>query len=311
MFNRVVTASRQLAKSLELQSLNDLGFSKRYVRCLQIAEVVNSMKDLIDFCRNSEVGPIEGLKSYQRHASTSKLQMQRIQEVEQQLTGIQGLPTDRNTIGKLMAMQQPGINTHIMGNIHNMNMTANNTRGSLGGPSPAALALTNYQSVMMRQNSMNSNPNPHHPQEASSSLNNNPIQSPSPSFQGSMHSISAGGFPGNKAAGQQKMMLGGQNVNPNPTASGVGYGNLETPSTPALSSNVSGGGGPTLSKSSSFKAEPSNSESSAAGGGGFNQKAPYLPQMVDDIVPDLPHDFAENMFFSSDIDDNLGFGWKA
>ncbi|KAJ0042208.1 hypothetical protein Pint_17388 [Pistacia integerrima] len=47
--NMVLTAGRQLAKSLELQSLNDLGFSKRYVRCLQISEVVNSMKDLIDF----------------------------------------------------------------------------------------------------------------------------------------------------------------------------------------------------------------------------------------------------------------------
>lgn len=33
---RVLTAGRQLAKSLELQSLNDLGFSKRYVRCLQV-----------------------------------------------------------------------------------------------------------------------------------------------------------------------------------------------------------------------------------------------------------------------------------
>ncbi|XP_022851975.1 probable transcriptional regulator SLK1 [Olea europaea var. sylvestris] len=54
----VVTAGRQLAKSLELQSLNDLGFSKRYVRCLQIAEVVNSMKSLMDFCRDQKVGPI-------------------------------------------------------------------------------------------------------------------------------------------------------------------------------------------------------------------------------------------------------------
>lgn len=35
-FFRVLTAGRQLAKSLELQSLNDLGFSKRYVRCLQV-----------------------------------------------------------------------------------------------------------------------------------------------------------------------------------------------------------------------------------------------------------------------------------
>lgn len=36
LWARVVTAWRQLARSLELQSLNDLGFSKRYVRCLQV-----------------------------------------------------------------------------------------------------------------------------------------------------------------------------------------------------------------------------------------------------------------------------------
>ncbi|KAK9665549.1 hypothetical protein RND81_14G119300 [Saponaria officinalis] len=59
--NMVVTAGRHLAKSLELQSLNDLGFSKRYVRCLQIAEVVNSMKDLVDFCRDNKLGPVGNL----------------------------------------------------------------------------------------------------------------------------------------------------------------------------------------------------------------------------------------------------------
>lgn len=32
-----MTAGRQLARTLELQSLNDLGFSKRYVRCLQVS----------------------------------------------------------------------------------------------------------------------------------------------------------------------------------------------------------------------------------------------------------------------------------
>lgn len=87
-FDRMVTAARQFAKSLESQSLNDLGFSKRYVRCLQvdsfelfkvtvwekvrfiwsfgnklsyleqISEVVNSMKDLMDFCRDQKDGPI-------------------------------------------------------------------------------------------------------------------------------------------------------------------------------------------------------------------------------------------------------------
>lgn len=45
--NMVLTAGRQLAKSLELQSLNDLGFSKRFVRTLQISEVCNNMKESI------------------------------------------------------------------------------------------------------------------------------------------------------------------------------------------------------------------------------------------------------------------------
>jgi hypothetical protein len=35
--NMVMAAGRQLAKSLESHSLNDLGFSKRYVRCLQVS----------------------------------------------------------------------------------------------------------------------------------------------------------------------------------------------------------------------------------------------------------------------------------
>ncbi|XVE58599.1 hypothetical protein DITRI_Ditri04bG0182500 [Diplodiscus trichospermus] len=173
--NMVLTAGRQLVKSLELQSLNDLGFSKRYVRCLQIAEVVNSMKDLIDFCRENKVGPIEGLKNYPRHATVTKLQMQKMQEMEQ-LANVQGLPTDRNTLNKLMALH-PGMNSP-MGNNHHMV-----GRGTLSGSAQAALALTNYQKMLNRQNSMNSNPNSLH-QEASSSFNNSK-QSPSSSFQGS------------------------------------------------------------------------------------------------------------------------------
>ncbi|GMJ06547.1 hypothetical protein HRI_004323900 [Hibiscus trionum] len=172
--NMVLTAGRQLVKSLELQSLNDLGFSKRYVRCLQIAEVVSSMKDLIDFCREHKVGPIDGLKNYPRHASASKLQMQKMQEMEQ-LANAQGLPTDRNTLNKLMALH-PGINNP-MGSDQQMV-----GRGTLSGSAQAALALSNYQNMLSRQNSMNSNPNSLN-QEASSSFNNS-NQSPSSNFQG-------------------------------------------------------------------------------------------------------------------------------
>ncbi|KAG6390470.1 hypothetical protein SASPL_148205 [Salvia splendens] len=51
--NMFVASARQLAKALEVPLVNDLGYTKRYVRCLQISEVVNSMKDLIDYGRQN------------------------------------------------------------------------------------------------------------------------------------------------------------------------------------------------------------------------------------------------------------------
>jgi hypothetical protein len=53
-----VASARQLARNLEVPTVNDLGYTKRYVRCLQISEVVNSMKDLIDFSGENRIGPI-------------------------------------------------------------------------------------------------------------------------------------------------------------------------------------------------------------------------------------------------------------
>jgi hypothetical protein len=116
--------------------------------------------------------------------------MQKMQEMEQ-LANVQGLPTDRNSINKLMAMH-PGLNNQINTN-HNMV-----GRGALSGSAQAALALSSYQNLL-RQNSMNSNPNSLQ-QEASSSFNNS-SQSPSSNFQGSaalipgsMQNLPAGGF---------------------------------------------------------------------------------------------------------------------
>lgn len=56
--------ARQLASKLEAPTVNDLGFSKRYVRCLQIAEIVNSMKDLISFEKKTHTGPISSLANF-------------------------------------------------------------------------------------------------------------------------------------------------------------------------------------------------------------------------------------------------------
>ncbi|MCO5581146.1 hypothetical protein L7F22_035024 [Adiantum nelumboides] len=65
-----VACAHQLANSLEPPCVNELGFTKRFVRCIQIAEVVNSMKDLIDFGRNNNLGPIESLAKFPGSRST-------------------------------------------------------------------------------------------------------------------------------------------------------------------------------------------------------------------------------------------------
>lgn len=62
--NEFTSTAKQLAIKLEAPNVNDLGFSKRYVRCLQIAEVVNSMKDLISYERKTNLGPIASLTRF-------------------------------------------------------------------------------------------------------------------------------------------------------------------------------------------------------------------------------------------------------
>lgn len=102
-----VDAGRQLARNLELQSLNDLGFSKRYVRCLQISEVVNSMKDLINFGRARKMGPIDSLKNFCNAAS--KLHPQSTNESDQ-MVSTQNLSMEQND-DKLLSTQ-PGLSNH-------------------------------------------------------------------------------------------------------------------------------------------------------------------------------------------------------
>lgn len=106
--NMFSVAGRQMARNVELPLLNDLGFSKRYVRCLQISEVINCMKDLIGFSQLHKVGPIESLKSYSQQAAV-KFQSQKM-KMDQTLPN-QNLPADQNALNKLMAIH-PGLGTH-------------------------------------------------------------------------------------------------------------------------------------------------------------------------------------------------------
>nr|XP_024398019.1 transcriptional corepressor SEUSS-like [Physcomitrium patens] len=60
-----------------MPNVNELGYTKRYVRCLQISEVVNSMKDLIDYSRDNSFGPIASLHKFPRRSDGSSRSMLR------------------------------------------------------------------------------------------------------------------------------------------------------------------------------------------------------------------------------------------
>ncbi|CAF2071714.1 unnamed protein product [Brassica napus] len=172
--NMVLGAGRQLAKFMELQSLNDLGYPKRYIRTLQISEVVKSMKDLMNFTGDHKLGPIEGLKRLLEQTATAKLQRQKMQEMEQ-------LGNSGAIYGSSQAQMAltSGTMNDLTGNNNNSNQTLG--RAAMNGSAQTAAALTNYQSMLMRQNAMN-NPNSNTcKQDAFSSQNPTPNSNQSPS----------------------------------------------------------------------------------------------------------------------------------
>ncbi|OEL32704.1 putative transcriptional regulator SLK2 [Dichanthelium oligosanthes] len=139
--NMFVTASRQLAKNLEHHTLNEHGLSKRYVRCLQISEVVNHMKDLIEFSHKNNLGPKESLNSY----SKTIAKFQNMHDPRQQLMAAASLANNQS-------------NTKVMGVQQEMSASTNNQTpgvGAIGNNTlQNATALNSYQN-MLRSSSAN------------------------------------------------------------------------------------------------------------------------------------------------------------
>ncbi|KAF2320315.1 hypothetical protein GH714_027101 [Hevea brasiliensis] len=81
----------------------------------------------------------------------------------------------------------------------------------------------------------------------------------------------------NSGGGVQQHPFAGQNMNGSMASNGLGFGSNSSAAPPAAAI-VSG---------------------SVAG------------QHQDDIVPDIAHEFTDNGFFNGDLDDNIGYGWKA
>uniref|UniRef100_M8CTH6 Transcriptional corepressor SEUSS n=1 Tax=Aegilops tauschii TaxID=37682 RepID=M8CTH6_AEGTA len=135
--DRFVACARQLAKALEVPLVNDLGYTKRYVRCLQIAEVVNCMKDLIDHSKQTGSGPIDSLHKFPRRTPSgiNPLQPQQQQPEEQQ-----SVPQSSNQSGQNsapMAGAQASASA-------NADVTSNNSLScapSTSAPSPTVMGI--------------------------------------------------------------------------------------------------------------------------------------------------------------------------
>ncbi|KAK8473133.1 hypothetical protein PHAVU_001G064200 [Phaseolus vulgaris] len=150
--NMFVASARQLAKALEVPLVNDLGYTKRYVRCLQISEVVNSMKDLIDYSRETRTGPMDSLAKFPRRTTGSSGLHSQAQQSEDQIQQ-QSQP------------QQPP--PHMP---HTSNASASTATSTIVG-------LLHQNSVNSRQNSMNN---------ASSPYGGSSVQIPSPGSSGNV-----------------------------------------------------------------------------------------------------------------------------
>ncbi|KAK9716510.1 hypothetical protein RND81_06G238200 [Saponaria officinalis] len=72
--NRVSDAARKLEAMVNPPEVSDSGFPKHFVLNLQVSEVVNSMKDLMDFSINTNTSPIETLKRFGKNPANGELE---------------------------------------------------------------------------------------------------------------------------------------------------------------------------------------------------------------------------------------------
>ncbi|RLN01077.1 hypothetical protein C2845_PM06G12350 [Panicum miliaceum] len=173
--NSFVACARQLAKALEVPLVNDLGYTKRYVRCLQIAEVVNCMKDLIDYSRQTGSGPIDSLHKFPRRGAPAISSLQPPQQPEEQ----QPVPQNSNQSGQNSA-PATGMQVSASGNGSincRQDHPTSSGNGLYNGGNNASVAKANST------NSMQSNPQASFPSPAPSASNGNMMPAPQHSSQ--------------------------------------------------------------------------------------------------------------------------------
>ncbi|OVA06799.1 hypothetical protein BVC80_8721g8 [Macleaya cordata] len=157
--NMFVASARQLAKALEVPLVNDLGYTKRYVRCLQISEVVNSMKDLIDYSRETGTGPMESLISFPRRTSSSSGQSQCQQPEDQQQ---QIIAQNSNNDQSSILVNNNSLQLTSSNGAVGVNNNSLNTASTSNSSASTLVGLLHQNSMKSRQeNSMNNANSPY------------------------------------------------------------------------------------------------------------------------------------------------------
>ncbi|KAJ4795262.1 SEUSS-like 2 [Rhynchospora pubera] len=192
--NSFVTSARSLAKALEVPLVNDLGYTKRYVRCLQIAEVVNCMKDLIDYSRQTGTGPMDSLNNFPRRNSSglaSSSQAQQQQSDQQQSSAgpnpINQNPTIANGPNSAHMTANQITNPNQSDQISN-NAPVNPTLPTGTGPTPSPYPLVPVKQEIQNPNP-NTNPNPIPNQVPIPNAGQNPMGSSLPSTSNNNNSM--------------------------------------------------------------------------------------------------------------------------
>lgn len=245
--------------------------------------------------------------------------------MEQLANAARGLPPDRNSLNKLMALRNSGIN------IPMNNMSG---QGSLpGSAQAAAFALTNYQTMLMKQSHLNSDPN-------NTTIQQEPLRnrSASPSYQGTspllpgfVQSPSVSGVSSHLSP-QRQMPSSSYNSSPQqyhqqPPSCGSSNQTLEQQMIHQIwqqMANSSGGSGQqqqSLSGQNMMNcnanmgrirtdyvpaAETRSTSNRFRGMKGLEQS-----QNQEGMVSNTSLNFANNGFFNNEADENMGYSWKA
>lgn len=251
--------------------------------------------------------------------------------MEQLANAVRGLPPDRNSLNKLMALRNTGINIPM----NNMG----GGQGSLPGSQAAAFALSNYQTMLMKQNHLNSEPTNATIQQEPS-RNSSPslsYQGTSPLLPGFVQSPSISGV--SSLLSPQRQMpsssynSSSQQYNQQPTCSTTSNNQtLEQQMIHQIWQQMANSNGGSAQQQQSLSGQNMNcnnvnmgrnrtdygtqnitvtAETPSTSNRFRGVKGLEQSQNQEGMVSNTSLNFANNGFFSSEVDESMGYSWKA